>query len=549
MNTRRAFRLILFLLTLSSGVTLVSALHAAETVDVVIGPQAHRLTKFAADELAGQFTRLFGVEATVSSKVSASSSAIVCVGGPQDNPLIAKQLAKSWPKASNQGLVMESFKIDGKPALAVGGGSPRATLWAVYELGHRYGIRYLLREDIYPAAQPLNVAGIHVYQEPQFRDRTWRTVNDFAHGPESWGVADHQKLLRQLAKLKFNRVMLSVYPWQPFVHYELDGVAKQTGVLWYGERYRVNDDIPARTIFGGREFFENADFAEAATYDQRRAAGEAHLRGIIGAAHELGMSVGLSISPLEFPKEFSQVLPGAEKTHGLNGLVIAPSGQQGQHDKQLREMVRTKIRAYLETYPQLDALYLSLPEFPEWDAHAAASWSKLATRVDGAPQLGDLLRRAEQRPLIASGNRGRVAIQGNIVSLTFLRDLLAADRDLLRRADGKSLELRITAIDPDLLPYRKQLAPAGSHALNFIDYTARRIDLNSQYLAKADAKDGKHSLYMTLADDNVGVLPQSNVRRIDRLTRRIRELGWHGFATRYWDLAELDPAVVYLSRA
>ena len=35
--------------------------------------------------------------------------------------------------------------------IVIGGGSPVATLWAVYELVERWGVRYLIDRDVYPA--------------------------------------------------------------------------------------------------------------------------------------------------------------------------------------------------------------------------------------------------------------------------------------------------------------------------------------------------------------------------------------------------------------
>ena len=56
----------------------------------------------------------------------------------------------------------------------------------------------------------------------------WRTINDFAIGPEAWGLAEHRAFIRQLAKMKFNRILISVYAWQPFVDYKFRGVQRQT---------------------------------------------------------------------------------------------------------------------------------------------------------------------------------------------------------------------------------------------------------------------------------------------------------------------------------
>ena len=78
---------------------------------------------------------------------------------------------------------------------------------------------------------------------------TWRTIDSSPIGLESWGLADQKRLLHQLAKLKFNRVVLSVHPWQPFVHYEFKGVKKQTALLFQGKRFPVDGDTPGRDAF------------------------------------------------------------------------------------------------------------------------------------------------------------------------------------------------------------------------------------------------------------------------------------------------------------
>lgn len=529
---------------LLSAMIAVQATHAAEPVTVIIDKKAPAVEKLAANELAAQFRRLFEAKVTVTDTKRAGDAFRVIVGSPQTNAAV--RAAVAGRKLTEQGIVLTNKG----GTLYVVGGSPRATLWAVYELGYRFGIRYLLREDIYPKTPiSLKLDGIDVSLEPQLRTRTWRTVNDFAIGPESWPLAEHKRVLRQLAKMKFNRVMLSVYPWQPFVHYEFRGVKKQTGVLWYGERFDIPRDAAGKKAFGGKAVFENPDFAGKTTYGEMTAAGIAHLRGIIAEAKRLGMTVGLSISPLEFPKEFAKVLPGAKSSRGLNDLLVAPGAKQGFDDRTLKELVATKIRAYLKTYPGVDALYLTLPEFPEWDEHAAKAWNHFSGRFEGdPPALKSLLARAAKRSLIAAGRRGERALKGNIVALAFL-DRLFQDGTFLKRSNGKRVELVITALDPELFSYAKKLLPKGAAALNFVNYTARRVAANKRYLSRFPAKAVRSRLIMTLADDNVGVLPQSNTRRLASLVEEIRRLGWDGFSTRYWMPAELDPSVHFLSRA
>ena len=62
--------------------------------------------------------------------------------------------------------------LDGKPALIIGGGSPRATLWAVYELVERWGVRYLLHGDVLPDPRgPFRLPEKDVVLEPLLRVR------------------------------------------------------------------------------------------------------------------------------------------------------------------------------------------------------------------------------------------------------------------------------------------------------------------------------------------------------------------------------------------
>ena len=521
---------------------------AGQLVQVLHGFHAPPLEKLAAKELGSLLERAFeDVDVVVSDQGRRPVTATILIGTPETNPAVRVVVPK-WPEISDQGIVIRSNKETGH--VAIGGGSPAATLWAVYEFGHRIGFRFLPRGDIDPLEKkPLDLWKYDTVMEPQLRSRTWRTINDFAIGPESWGVEEHKRFLKQLAKMKYNRLMLSVYPWQPYVHYEFGGVEKTTALHWFGEEFRVDGDTVGKKVFRGAKVFENPDFAGLKLPSVRHEVGQRHMLGIIDAAQKLGMTVGVSISPLEFPLEFQTVLPGSKPARQLNNLAITPDVAQGPTDETLKKLVATKIRAYLKMYPTLDELYLRLPEFPEWDQHAEESLALLKKR--GAPQeltVEGLVKVARDRKLIASGDRGERAIKGYLVGLAFFGELFA-DGSLLQRKRGKPVELVITSVDPALFPVLDQVVPKGASTLNFVDYTARRVAENRELLATVPAKKVHSRLIMTLADDNVGVLPQSALASLGTLTTDIKKHGWDGFSTRYWVPGELDPAVYFLSRA
>ena len=539
------------------GLTLLlgtASLPAADTVSIVVGSKATALEKDAADELAVQWKRLFGVNiqrAATYDKIPATSRLAVLIGSRDSNPAATGRIAGfKWPKLSDQGLLIHEIPTQAPPrVLVVGGGSPAATFWAVCELGHRLGVRYTFRQDFFPPQRPFQLPRFNVVEEPELKTRTWRTINDFAIGPESWGLAEHKSFIRQLAKMKFNRILISVYAWQPFVDYTFRGVRRQTALHWFGEVLRVDGDTPGRVAFNGAKIFQNPDFVGKTTYKQKIAAGKQLMTGVIDASHALGMTVGLSTSVLEFPKEFASALPGSAKVHQLKSLTIGPGPTNKPDDPIVADLIATRIRAFLTTYPGLDALYVSVPEFPEWNAHAEAAWQELNRRKSlGDHTLAKLVASARSRKLIASGDRGEASIKGNVVGMAFFCRLFD-DGKLLEKANGKKVELVIRQPDPALFPILDRVVPTGASTLNFVDYTARRIADSKELLALLPAKKVKASLIMTLADDNVGVLAQSTTQHIDTLTQEIRKLGWDGFSTRYWIPGELDSTVHYLSRA
>ncbi|HTI51888.1 MAG TPA: hypothetical protein VL475_13085, partial [Planctomycetaceae bacterium] len=155
---------------------------------------------------------------------------------------------------------------------------------------------------------------------------------------------------------------------------------------------------------------------------------------------------------------------------------------------------------------------------------------------------------ARGRHLIASGERGVQSLRGNITALEFFNRLLA-DKELTRLPGGRTAKVVISDIDPALFPFLDKLLPAGTGALHFVDYTARRVAENRAILKTVPARTVPSSLILTLADDNVGVLPQMTYTSLATLIDELCAGGWEGFSTRYWIVGDLDFSAYYLSRA
>ncbi|MCP4642333.1 MAG: hypothetical protein GY851_17945, partial [bacterium] len=455
------------------------------------------------------------------------------------------------PELGDQEILIRPGELDGVPAVGIVGGSPRATLWAVYELVERWGVRYLVHGDVVPAEPGPLIPTEEIRMTPNMPTRCWRLVNDLALGPVSWSLEENRRFLHQIAKMKYNRVFLSFWPAQPFVHYSFRGIEKPPPVFNFGERYPIDNRIPGLGKFGGRAEFANPDLLAETPEDLVRRA-EALAHGIFAQASRLGMEVGMAVQVFDWPKEFAPVLPGAEPVKQLGNLTIGPGHDQSMDDPALRDMVATVFRAYVETYPEADYVHVGMPEHRGWTEQAEQAYNALDAKY-GLADFGtfeELCARARARTSFpGGGERVEAMLKGDLASLAFF-DSLIEEKDLLKRPSNQpDVHLVYNGVVAELFPLLAKMTPEGGEVLSFVDYTASRQLKQRDLLRQRPPEGFPANLIFTLADDNVGVLPQLATGSMHELLGDLRANGWSGFYTRYWTVGDLDPTVHYLARA
>ncbi len=318
-------------------------------VCIVTASPASDLEQLAATELQRYIKVVFGLDATIRNETGAAGTTF--------------RVGVTKEGLSEQGILLE----EDANTVTVAGGSPRAALWAVYELAERWGVRYLLHGDVIPTIKPDRwLPEPEIRLEPSLPVRTWRCINDFACGPESWGMADYRPVLDQLAKLKFSRILLSVYPWQPFLHIEARGVSRQSAWLWFDYHYPVTDDMPGRALFGNTKEFWNPDLPQSADYAAFEEAGERLAHSLIAYAHARGMECALTVTLTEFTKEFASVLANAQPVHQLGDLTVVPSADTPIEDPALHDLATAVLQSVRKTYPEVDYVCVGMPEWRQW---------------------------------------------------------------------------------------------------------------------------------------------------------------------------------------
>lgn len=520
---------------------------SAGEVNIVVGPNADALERYAADQLSSYVERLFGIQAKPVSEPPADGVSLL-VGSPASNPAIAAAVGAKWPKLSDQGIVL----MRAKSALVVGGNTPRATLWAVSELAERWGVTFLLHGDVLPEKRAaFRLPEEDIVREPVLRVRQWRMVNDFACGPEGWGAADYHPVIDQLAKLRFNRLYVRIEPHHPFLDLKFRGIERKRSTIFYGSRFPITADMIGRQLFApdAKEFW-NPDLAPAdAPYAEQAAAGERYIHALMDYAHHRGMQCVLTAAPLEFPAEFAPLVK-TQAVQQVGALTVVPSAETSLDDPVLNDLSATVLRTTVDTYPEADFLEIGMPEHRQWYAQYEQAWKALDDKyhIGQVTSLADVINATNRRADYPGGvERAVREVKGDIVALRYY-DRLFNERHALKGSRRPDVKLIVCEVAEELFPILSRVLPPGSETMNTLDYTPSRVLKRREVLSRPPGAGVPSMLIVTLHDDNIGLVPQVTTPSLYELTKDLRAHGWAGFSTRYWLIGDHDASVTCLAR-
>ena len=524
---------------------------APARVDVLVGSAAPELERFAARELCDYLSKLYGIQAHPSRHATVDGEAVFLVGRPETNAAVRQALGEGgFGEITDQGLVLKRTRWEGTPALVVGGGSPRATLWAVYELVERWGVRYLTDRDALPQERrEFQVPDLDVLMEPVFRIRAHPTIQDFAPSGEAWGMADFRVLIDQLAKLKFTRMNVYPFGYQPYLQWEHKGIQRRSASLWYEQHFPITPDMIGRELFEDAAEFWNPDLPLGGSYDELMAAGERQVHNLIEYAHRRGMECDIFAPTIDFPPEFAPLLKGA----GRSGqLTVHPGFNTPIDDSSLSELSAAVLQATVDTYPEVDRIMVAMPEKRQWLGQYERAWRELDAKygISQVRSLDDILAAAENRKGSRRwpGKRGLDQAKADIASL-FFYDRLLLDGGVL--GDTQRPDIQFVYMEPaeELYPLLDRILPSGwevgAHPENQPEHFLPRAEV----LGTLNTRKIPGIMHVTLDDDVVGLVPQLRPTVLHEFMTQLRRHGWTGFAARERFPADHDAVLAYLAEA
>jgi len=550
MNLYRQLRALF--LSLAWGLLLLGMAKAVPRVEVVVGAAAPELEQYAARELCGYLVKVFGIRSQPVRRVTSSAETIFLVGSPETNSAVKQATtSKAFPKLTDQGIVLQRTNIGNRSALIVGGGSPRATLWAVYELAERWGVRYLTDRDVLPEKiGELKLPDSDVMMEPVFRVRAHPTIQDLVASGEAWGIADFRRLIDQLAKMKFTRINVYTFGWQPFLHWEYGGVKRRSAHLWYDYHYPITPDTIGRDLFGTVSEFWNPDLPLTPIYQDLVKAGEQLIHKLIDHVHLRGLECAFAPSLTDFPPEFAGLLKGAEQSAQLAGMSVVPGETTPLDDPQLFGLSSAVLRAAVSTYPTSDIITVFMPEFRQWIGEYEKAWRALDEKygIGKVLSLSQIVSSAQSRKgSEVDAQRAVNELKGDIANLYFY-DRLLRDPQVLKGTPISKLRVNCFGVSEELYPILDRIWPADwtleSMPSNQPVNLLKRIEVLKDLPSRVQG-----ILNLTLDDDNIGVMPQLTTNSLHEIIQVMRRHGWQGIIARERFPGDHDWPLAYLARA
>ena len=324
------------------------------------------------------------------------------------------------PPASPESFRLRRIDEGGVVTVAVIGRDEAGATYGVFHLLEvAYGCTFLFGSEVVPSGTAeLVPASLDISRTPAFTTRGLLPWYDFLSGPTAWNLPDYRLYIDRAVRLGLNFIGLHVYAngsptrsqgAEPFLSFDYHGTSHEA-FLDTTDTYRWGY-LPRRTrdfAFGTEVFYERdafgADVALDATDSTDRASrAKAMLAEALAYAKERGLRTCIGFEPAAVPDEIILALPESARLHIPADAAGHPARcVLNTTTEAARELLRIRLDDLLDSYPDIDAIWLWQNEDAAW----TTKWKNELLAFDERyiQQAHDYLRdRAPHVQLVVSG--------------------------------------------------------------------------------------------------------------------------------------------------
>jgi len=509
------------------------------------------LVQHAADELQRYVRTLFGFSPSLGDKASTPHTITIKL---------------------NSDLPDQSYRIQSQnDDMHITAGSPRAVLWAVYELISEWHVHYLIQGDVMPDdIGEFHLPDMNVTREPVFKRREFRVINDMANSGVFWSLDQYKDLFDQLAKLRFTGIYIQTYPHQPWAHYSFRGIERSSAGLCYGWKHRIHDESIGREQFSKLADdgdHTNPDFAHCKSYDDWMAAGKRFMRGLFDAARARGLEVTYDHPCSEVPDEFAYRLKElsvaenvqlpreggiVQKHFSRHGLTYSGGNADVEPYRTplnpvYVDLMEASFVAHIQAYPDAERYAFTEQEFPPGGAGADQCWQQLDEKYGLSKIITlDQIKEQSRKQFFYVEGRAFNQAMGAIQSL-YLYDQLINVRNVLQYATRPDAKIIVKFFSEHLQPLVEHVFSSDKAEFNaIVDYLPARVAERMDTLEYAKSGNIDVIMTTTIEDDNVGFLPQLNTQFLHETVTKMHEYGLIGYMFRQFDVSQHEPCMAYM---
>jgi len=324
---------------------LIASPCLAEPIRVLVRPDATPLERYAADETTSFVGRLTEQSVTLGE----GEGTRVIIGAVGSEGLFGSFQPPLPTTLGEQETLVRSGTVEGRPCVAVAGGSPEATLWAAYALLEHLGVVFEFSGEIVPAPRAqLDLTGLDLRAEPSIRERGLRLHLNFPMDQSAYSLDEFRAWVDRVARLKCNYLEFHFYSAHPWFRFEYRGAKTEHGTFFVGSPegvYRLPGDMIGRDKIRNREVFFPPEMEGLSQGEELYARTEARMGAVMDHAHARGIRVCVSFEPLAPPGDIAARLGEWEQ-------------EAGGHDAMMRDLTAERLLACMKAYPQADEYQL-----------------------------------------------------------------------------------------------------------------------------------------------------------------------------------------------
>ena len=533
---------------------------------IVVGESAPAVEHYAAQELQQVVRTLYKFDPIIATDPAASpAGATILLGSPKTNPAVARFADNlGWDSFAADGFFLKTIKTH-PSVLVVGGKLPRGTLFGVYELVERWGVRFSLSEVILPETPgKLRVEQFDEKIEPAYAMRAMRPLNNLAEGSAPWSLADFQQFIDHMARLKYNTYTFAIMPSGPWLDYEFRGVKRPAGDIFYGWRVNITDDFVGRKLFPGETEFYSPVLAKARNDEERKQLGIGLVRAIIDHCRERGLMSMLTSPLIEPPTLFKHrmndwatlPLPDPKNFPGAHFFAtpVEEFGTNPQYaawmnvkEPVVKELTELRVKTLIDTYPRADYYYMWISEQRAGVVDYREVFQELDEQYHFTPGF-DLNKEINNPGNYAYGlSRFQDQMKGDLFVLYLFDQVFRKDR-ILEKTVKPDARIAMAGVMPALWPLVAKMLPRSMIFGDWLEYgthaTADHID---EIVPVLKAKVPT-TLEIGLQDDNTMWFPQVNVESQEKIIRSTAPLDLLGYVVAIWQVRQADLNAAYLAR-